>query len=184
MSSTSTSVGGFLQPRIVAMVDKTKTISATLLNFAAARLLRLRHLAPTASVRQKDKDLEDAQRNIDATNVILRSKEDDVNVRLASITLKEKECDTIKMNIDLKEKELSSWEENLNSREKIEIQKLLDVKKQELEVELDEKRKAVEEGLQNRLVEMENKEAQINHMEEKVAKSEQALEKKADNILK
>ncbi|KAK7250957.1 hypothetical protein RIF29_33762 [Crotalaria pallida] len=33
----------------------------------------------------------------------------------------------------------------------IEIQKLLDVKKQELEVELDEKRKAVEEGLQNRL---------------------------------
>ncbi|KAK7273192.1 hypothetical protein RIF29_14240 [Crotalaria pallida] len=139
--------------------------------------------------RQKEKDLEEAQRNIDATNVTLRSKEDDVNIRLANIAIKEKECDTIRMNIDLKEKELSSWEEKLNTREKIEIQKLLDehnaildVKKRELEVELDEKRKAFEEGLQNRLVEVENKEAQINHMEEKVAKREQALEKKAEKL--
>lgn len=40
--------------------------------------------------RQKEKDLEEAQKNIDAANVTLRSKEDDVNRRLATITLNEK----------------------------------------------------------------------------------------------
>lgn len=40
--------------------------------------------------RQKEKDLEEAQKNIDAANVTLRSKEDDVNSRLATITLNEK----------------------------------------------------------------------------------------------
>ncbi|KAK7267299.1 hypothetical protein RIF29_19968 [Crotalaria pallida] len=148
------------------------------------RLAKGQRILNEKEQRANENDLEEAQRNIDATNVILRSKEDEVTVRLANITLKEKECDTIRMNIDLKEKELSSWKEKLNTREKIEIQKLLDVKKQELEVELDEKRKAIEEGLQNRLFEVENKEAQINHTEEKVAKREQALEKKAGNILK
>ncbi|KAK7302058.1 hypothetical protein RJT34_12937 [Clitoria ternatea] len=72
---------------------------------------------------------------------------------------------------------------------KIEMQKLLDehnaildVKKQEFKVELDEKRKAFESSLKNRLVEVEKKEAEVNHMEEKVAKREQALEKKAENL--
>ena len=40
--------------------------------------------------RQKEKDLEEAQKNIDAANVTLRSKEDDMNSRLANLTLKEK----------------------------------------------------------------------------------------------
>ncbi|XP_061367038.1 protein CROWDED NUCLEI 1 [Gastrolobium bilobum] len=139
--------------------------------------------------RQKEKDLEEAQKNIDETNVTLRSKEDDVNSRLANITLKEKECDSMKMNLDLKEKELSAWEEKLNAREKVEIQKLLDehqanldVKKQEFAVELDEKRKSFEDGLKTRLLEVEKKEAEINHMEEKVTKREQALEKKAEKL--
>ncbi|OIW05460.1 hypothetical protein TanjilG_12051 [Lupinus angustifolius] len=139
--------------------------------------------------RQKEKDLEEAQKKADATNITLRSKEDHVNVRLADITLKEKEIDTVRLNLDLKEKELSTWEEKLNARENVEIQKLLDehnaildVKKEEFEVELDEKRKSFEEGLQNRLVEVEKKESEINHMEEKVAKHEQALEKKAEKL--
>lgn len=59
---------------------------------------------------------------------------------------------------------------------------MLDVKKQEFEVELDEKRKSFEAGLQNRLVELEKKEAEVNHMEEKVSKREQALEKKAEKV--
>lgn len=139
--------------------------------------------------RQKEKDLEEAQKNIDATNVSLRNKEENVNSRLANITLKEKECDSIRMNLDLKEKELSAWEEKLNDREKVEIQKLvdehnatLDLKKQEFEVELEEKRKSFEDVLKNRLVELEKKESEINHMEEKVAKREQALEKKAEKL--
>ncbi|KAK7340780.1 hypothetical protein VNO77_21493 [Canavalia gladiata] len=139
--------------------------------------------------RQKEKDLEEAQKNIDATNITLRNKEDDVNSRLASITLKEKECDSMKINLDLKEKEISAWEEKLNTREKVEMQKLLDehnatlhVKKQEFEVELDEKRKSFEDSLKHRLVEVEKKEAEMNHMEEKIAKREQALEKKAEKL--
>ncbi|KAK2359731.1 protein CROWDED NUCLEI [Trifolium repens] len=139
--------------------------------------------------RQKEQDLEEAQKNIDAANVILRSKEDDVNSRLAAITLNEKECDSMRVKLDLKEKELSEWEEKLNAREKVEIQKLvdehsavLDVKKQEFESELDEKRKSFEDGLRNRLVEVEKKEGEVNHTEEKVAKREQALEKKAEKL--
>ncbi|CAK8540885.1 unnamed protein product [Lathyrus sativus] len=139
--------------------------------------------------RQKEKDLEEAQKNIDAAYVVLRSKEDDANSRLATITLNEKECESMRSNLDLKEKELSAWEEKLNAREKVEIQKLvdehnaiLDVKKQEFEVELDEKRKSFEDGLKNRLIEVEKKEGEVNHMEEKVTKREQALEKRAEKL--
>lgn len=139
--------------------------------------------------RQKEKDLEEAQKKIDASNVILRNKEDDVNNRFANITVKEKEYDSVRIKMDLKEKELSAWEEKLKAREEVEMQKLLDehnaildVKKQEFEVELDEKRKSFEDGLKNRLVEVEKKEAEINHMEEKVAKREHALEKKAEKL--
>lgn len=59
---------------------------------------------------------------------------------------------------------------------------ILDVKMQEFELELVEKRKSFEDELKNRLVEVEKKEGEINHMEEKVAKREQALEKKAEKL--
>ncbi|KAI9127685.1 hypothetical protein K1719_000678 [Acacia pycnantha] len=140
-------------------------------------------------LRHKEKELEDAQKNIEASNVTLRSKEDDINSRLANINLKEKEYDAMRVNLDLKEKELSVWEEKLNDREKVEIQKLLeehsatlDLKKQEFDVELDEKRKSFEAGLQNRMMELEKKEVEISHLEEKVAKREQALEKKSEKL--
>ncbi|KAI4352260.1 hypothetical protein L6164_006529 [Bauhinia variegata] len=140
-------------------------------------------------VRDKEKGLEEVQKNIEAAHVTLRNKEDDINSRLADINLKEKEYDAMKMNLDLKEKELSAWEEKLIARENAEIQKLLDehnaildVKKKEFEVELDEKRKSFEDGLKNRLVDVEKKEAEINHMEEKLGKREQALEKKKDKL--
>lgn len=49
-------------------------------------------------------------------------------------------------------------------------------------MELEEKRKSFEDGLKNRLVEVEKKEDEISHLEEKVAKREQALEKKAEKL--
>ncbi|KAK7302442.1 hypothetical protein RJT34_13332 [Clitoria ternatea] len=39
---------------------------------------------------RKERDLIEAQKSIDATNITLRNKEDDVNSRLANISLKEK----------------------------------------------------------------------------------------------
>lgn len=140
-------------------------------------------------LRQKEKELEDTQKNIEASNVTLRIKEDDINCRLANINLKEKEYDAMRMNLDLKEKELTVWEEKLNDKEKVEIQKCLEehnatleLKRREFDVELDEKRKSFEAGLQNRMMELEKKEVEISHMEEKLAKHEQALEKKTEKL--
>ncbi|KAM1429184.1 hypothetical protein ACFX2I_045407 [Malus domestica] len=146
------------------------------------------------SFTQKEKDLEDAQRKIDATNETLKRKEDDISNRLANLTLKEKarifyEYDGLRMNLEMKEKELLVWEENLNAKEKVEIQKLidehnamLDAKKCEFELEIDERRKSLDDELRNRAVDVEKKESEINHLEEKIAKREQALEKKAEKL--
>ncbi|GMN57035.1 hypothetical protein TIFTF001_026146 [Ficus carica] len=85
----------------------------------------------------------------------------------------------------MKEKDLLLLEEKLDAREKVEIQKLTDEhnailedKKHEFELEIDQKRKALDDELKNKMVEVEKKEADINHVEEKLAKREQALEKK------
>ncbi|PQQ17103.1 protein CROWDED NUCLEI 1 [Prunus yedoensis var. nudiflora] len=130
-------------------------------------------------------DLEDAQKKIDATNETLKRKEDDISSRLANLTLKEKEYDTMRINLEMKEKELLALEEKLNARERVELQKIidehnaiLDAKKCEFELEIDQKRKSLDDELRNRLVDVEKKESEINHMEEKVAKREQALKRK------
>ncbi|BFG26368.1 hypothetical protein CerSpe_126420 [Prunus speciosa] len=139
--------------------------------------------------KQKEKDLEDAQKKIDATNETLKRKEDDISSRLANLTLKEKEYDTMRINLEMKEKELLALEEKLNARERVELQKIidehnaiLDAKKCEFELEIDQKRKSLDDELRNRLVDVEKKESEINHMEEKVAKREQALEKKGEKV--
>lgn len=71
----------------------------------------------------------------------------------------------------------------------VEIQKLvdehnaiLDAKKLEFELEIEQKRKSLEEELKNKVVEVEKKETEYNHMEAKVAKREQALEKKLEKF--
>ncbi|KAK2998617.1 hypothetical protein RJ639_024618, partial [Escallonia herrerae] len=71
----------------------------------------------------------------------------------------------------------------------VEIQKLLDehntildAKKQDFELEMDQKRKAVDEDLKNKVFEVEKKETEVNHAEEKIAKREQALEKKVEKV--
>jgi type IV secretory pathway VirB4 component len=40
--------------------------------------------------KQKEKEHEEAQKKIDATNVSLKSKEDDISSRLSNLSLKEK----------------------------------------------------------------------------------------------
>ncbi|KAJ7971189.1 Protein CROWDED NUCLEI 1 [Quillaja saponaria] len=138
---------------------------------------------------EKEKDLEEAQKKIDAAYITLKRKEDDISSRLANITLKEKECDAIRNNLGIKEEELQALEEKLNVRERVEIQKLLDehnaileAKKHEFEFEINEKRKSFEDELKHRLIEVEKKEAEIKHMEEKVAKREQAMENKTEKL--
>lgn len=71
----------------------------------------------------------------------------------------------------------------------IEIQNLVDehraafeLKKQDLEVELEEKRKLLEAELRVKTDELDKKENEINHMVEKLKKQEQAVEKKSERI--
>lgn len=67
----------------------------------------------------------------------------------------------------------------------VEIQKAIDehkailyAKECEFELEIDQKRKSLDDELRNRVVDVEKKESEISHMEEKVTKREQALEKR------
>lgn len=88
-------------------------------------------------------------------------------------------------DIELKEKELAVLEEKLNAREREEIQKLvdehnaiLDSKKQEFELEMDLKKKSLDEESKNKVAAVEQMDIEIKHREEKISKKEQAFEKK------
>ena len=58
----------------------------------------------------------------------------------------------------------------------------MEAKKHEFELEIDQKRKALDEELKNKVVDVDKKEAEINHMEEKLVKREQALEKRLEKF--
>ncbi|KAM5581014.1 hypothetical protein ABKV19_010295 [Rosa sericea] len=95
----------------------------------------------------------------------------------------------MRMNLEVKEKELLALEEKLNARERVEIQKatdehnaILHAKQCDFELEIDQKRKSLDDELRNRLVDVEKKESEVNHMEEKVTKREQALEKRGEKF--
>ncbi|KAL5739386.1 hypothetical protein ACOSP7_028285 [Xanthoceras sorbifolium] len=139
--------------------------------------------------KQKERDLDGAQKNIDASNLNLNKKEDDINSRLTNLSIKEKEYDAVRKNLEKKEDELLALEEKLNAREKIEIEKLLnehkaslDAKNREFDLEIDQKRKSLDDQLKSRVIEVEKKEAEINHKEEKIAKRELAVDKKLEKI--
>nr|KJB10429.1 hypothetical protein B456_001G200600 [Gossypium raimondii] len=140
-------------------------------------------------LKQKEKDLEEAQKKIDAANQTLKEKEDDINSRLTNLTLKEKEWGVVKEKLEMKEKELLVFEEKLNTREKAEIQKLmddhnaiLDEKKRKFDLEIDEKRKSLDADWKSKVIEVEKKEAEVKHMQEKVSKQEQALDNKLEKL--
>lgn len=71
----------------------------------------------------------------------------------------------------------------------VEIQKLVDeqrailnAKKEEFDIELEEKRKSLDEELRSKRRELVQLEVEINHREEKLEKREQALEKKSERV--
>nr|XP_043635188.1 nuclear matrix constituent protein 1 [Erigeron canadensis] len=139
--------------------------------------------------KQKQLDLDEAQKRIDMTNLDLKTKEEEISTRSENLALKEKDAAAMRKNLELKEKELVELEEKLNMREQVEIQKLLDehkelleAKTRDFELELEQKRKSLDEEFKIRVIEVEKKEVEVNHTEGKVAKREQAVEKKLEKI--
>lgn len=71
----------------------------------------------------------------------------------------------------------------------MEIQKVLDehrarldTKGMEFDLEMEERRKSLDDEIRDKTEAMQQKEAEINHMEEKIRKREQALEKKSERL--
>ncbi|KAH0938067.1 hypothetical protein HID58_005528 [Brassica napus] len=110
-------------------------------------------------VKQKGKELEEAQKKIDADNLALKKKEDDITSRIKALTLKEQ----------------------------VEVQQLiheqqakLEATQREFELEMEQKRKSIDDSLRSKVAEVEKRAAEWKHMEEKVAKREQALDRKLE----
>ena len=79
--------------------------------------------------------------------------------------------------MEIKKKESLAFDEKLCARQNVEIQKLIDehnaifdVKKHEYELEIESKRKCLEEELRSKVAKVEKKETEFNHMEVKVVK--------------
>ncbi|KAK8569096.1 hypothetical protein V6N13_106974 [Hibiscus sabdariffa] len=139
--------------------------------------------------KQKEKHLEESQKKIDVAYKTLKEKEDDINNRLTNLTLKEKEWGVVREKLEMKENELLVFEEKLNTREKMEIQKLLDEhnailgeKMCAFELEIDGKRKSLDDELKSKVIDVEKKEVEVKHVEEKISKREQALDKKMEKF--
>ncbi|KAL5828493.1 hypothetical protein ACOSQ3_017961 [Xanthoceras sorbifolium] len=140
-------------------------------------------------LKQKERNFEEVEKNIDLSSSKLKEREGDINNRLADLTVKEKEIDSLRSLLEAKEKKLLTLEEKLSARERVEIQKLLDdqraildIKKQEFELELEKKRKSFDEEIINKVSALEQQEVETNHKEEKLGKREQALDRKSGRV--
>ncbi|XP_076886496.1 nuclear matrix constituent protein 1-like [Bidens hawaiensis] len=139
--------------------------------------------------KQKQIDHEEAQKKIEVANSALKDKEHEISTRMKNLALKEKEAAAMRKNLEVKEKELQKLEEKLNVREKVEIQKLLDehkaildTKTHDFELEMEQKRKSLDEDFKIKVADVERKEVELNHLEGKIVKREEALEKKLEKI--
>ncbi|ESQ28788.1 hypothetical protein EUTSA_v10018034mg [Eutrema salsugineum] len=138
-------------------------------------------------IKQKGKELEEAQKKIDAANLALKKKEDDISSRIKALAFREQETEVLKKSIETKERELLALQEKLDAREKVAVQQLIDehqakleAAQREFELEMEQKRKSIDDSLRSKVVEVEKREAEWKHMEEKVAKREQALDRKLE----
>ncbi|XP_071706849.1 nuclear matrix constituent protein 1-like [Rutidosis leptorrhynchoides] len=139
--------------------------------------------------KQKQLDLEETQKRVDIANSDLKIKEEEISSRIENLASKEKEAAATKKKLEVKEKELLKLEEKLNVREKVEIQRLLDehkvvldAKTRDFELELEQKRKSLDEEFKVRVAEVEKKEVEVKHLEGKIVKREQALENKLEKF--
>ncbi|KAM2679672.1 hypothetical protein EV2_011557 [Malus domestica] len=141
------------------------------------------------SMKQKEKGIEEGQRKIEALNTMLKEKEADVNKRLDDLASKEKEANSLRNILELKERELHEFEQKLSSRENVEIQEVLEkhrsvlnMKMQEFELEMEERRESLNKELRIKVDGVEQKELEISHREEKLLKREQALHEKSERL--
>ncbi|KAL0541934.1 hypothetical protein IC582_022015 [Cucumis melo] len=139
----------------------------------------------STTMKQKEKNLEEMKKKIDLSSSVLKGREDNVNRRLADVEAKEKEADFSRSLLEKKQEELHQMEENLHGREMMEIQQLLDEqsvilqkKKEQFELQLEEKRQSLDNEGITKLGTLKRKDLEINHEKEKLVKQEQALDKK------
>ncbi|CAI9278653.1 unnamed protein product [Lactuca saligna] len=140
-------------------------------------------------LKQKEKEIEETHNKIKSSILASKKKEDDVNKRLDELITKEEQAESIKKNLEIKEKELLDLTEKLTAKERVEIQKLLDAhkntldsKQREFELEMEEKRKSLDDEMRKRIEALVQKEDEIIHKEEKLRKQEQAHEKKLERF--
>ncbi|CAK7326495.1 unnamed protein product [Dovyalis caffra] len=140
-------------------------------------------------LNQKEVDLVEAEKKIDLSLAKLKEREDDVNNQLLDLVTQEKEADSLRSTLETKEKELLAWEEKLSARERVEVQELLDehrtileAKIQEADLQLEKKRKNLEEELRSKADAVKLHETEILHREEKLGKQDLALDKKSDRV--
>ncbi|KAG5624064.1 hypothetical protein H5410_009282 [Solanum commersonii] len=123
------------------------------------------------------------------TDRILRQKQNDLEVEQRKIVTANSELEDARKGLEIKERELLDLQEKLNIKERDGIQNLMDEqrsvlhsKEEEFELELRQRRASLDEELKGKVLELEKKEAEVNHMEEKIKKREQAVEKKMEKV--
>lgn len=141
------------------------------------------------NLKQKERDLEVLEKKIDSSNSLLKEKEAEIVRRVADLNVEEKKVDSLKSIVESKEKELLALELKLSARETEGMQKLLgeqkdtlDLKLQQFELEMEQKKKSLIDEFSNQEEALEQREVEVNHREKKVEKEELALNKKAERI--
>lgn len=138
---------------------------------------------------KKEKELGTMRESLEKRDKSLKEKEVDINVRLTALTAKEKEIEVSEKQLEQKAKHLLDREKELATREEVGMKKLLDEhnsslvsKRDELELEMETKKKLLEGEHKDKLKSLEKREKEISKKEEQLGKREQALDKKAEKL--
>ncbi|KAG9151876.1 hypothetical protein Leryth_002160 [Lithospermum erythrorhizon] len=139
--------------------------------------------------KEKDKELKEKQKSIELDRLPLYQKEENLKIRSLELDLQEKNIASLRVKLEEKEKELNSLKERLNSRDQVEIQKVideyqrdLDSKKHEFDLEMERKRKKVDDEMRVKVNDLEQMKTEIDHMDDKLQKREQTLVQKIDEF--